>query len=38
MATISTMALIDEIFGVVISGDELADCKTIEDILMLVKG
>ena len=37
MALISTMALIDEIFGTVVSGDKLTECKTIGDILALVK-
>jgi len=37
MALISTMALIDEIFGIVVSGDQLTDCSTIGDILNLVK-
>lgn len=37
MALISTMALIDEIFGIVVSGDQLTECVTFGDILMLVK-
>tara|TARA_B100001989_G_C24498535_1_gene443527 strand:- start:999 stop:1244 length:246 start_codon:yes stop_codon:yes gene_type:complete len=37
MALISTMALIDEIFDTVISGDKLTECITIGDILALVK-
>ena len=37
MALISTMALIDEIFDIVVSGDKLTECITIEDILALVK-
>tara|TARA_A100001388_G_scaffold275703_1_gene261741 strand:+ start:1041 stop:1286 length:246 start_codon:yes stop_codon:yes gene_type:complete len=37
MALISTMALIDEVFGIVVSGDQLTECITIADILMLIK-
>ena len=37
MALISTMALIDEIFEIVVAGDQLSDCITIGDILLLVK-
>ena len=37
MALISTMALIDEIFDIVVSGDKLTECITIGDILALVK-
>ncbi len=37
MALISTMALIDEVFGIVISGDELTKCKTFGDIYSLIK-
>ena len=37
MALISTMALIDEVFAVVVSGDQLTECITVADILKLVK-
>ena len=37
MALISTMALLDEVFGIVVSGDELTKCKTIGNIISLVK-
>ena len=37
MALISTMALLDEVFGIVVSGDQLTECITIADILMLVE-
>ena len=37
MALLSTMALIDEIFGIVVSGDQLTECVTVGDILMLLK-
>ena len=37
MALISTMALIDEIFSIVISGDQLTQCETFGDILALLK-
>ncbi len=37
MALISTMALVDEVFGIVVSGDKLTKCKTVNDIISLVK-
>ena len=37
MALISTMALIDEVFALVVSGDQLTECITVADILKLVK-
>ncbi len=37
MALISTMALIDEIFGIVVSGDQLTECVSVGDILKLVE-
>ena len=37
MALISTMALIDEVFAVVVSGDQLTECITVADILKLVQ-
>lgn len=37
LAIISTIALADEHFGVMIPGQELIDCKGIPDVLALVK-
>ena len=37
MAVISTIALIDEIFDIVISGDDLMKCSTIFDIFALLE-
>lgn len=37
MALISTMALLDEVFGIVVSGDKLTKCITVNDIISLVK-
>ena len=37
MALISTMALLDEVLGIVVSGGELTKCKTIGNIISLVK-
>jgi len=36
MAVISTIALIDEIFDIVISGDDLINCASIHDIFSLL--
>jgi acyl carrier protein len=36
LAIISTIALADEHFGVVLSGDKLAQCKGIPDVLELI--
>ena len=36
MAVISTIALVDEIFDIVISGDALINCATISDIFSLI--
>ena len=36
MAVISTIALIDEIFDIVISGDELLNCSSISDVFSLL--
>lgn len=36
LAIISTIALVDEHFGVMIPGQELSDCKGIPDVLALV--
>ena len=35
LAIISSIAVVDEIFGKVISADNLAKCKTLDDILDL---
>ena len=37
LAAISSIALIDEIFGIVISVERLSRCETIEDIISLTK-
>ena len=37
LAIISTIALADEHFGVMIPGQELSECKGIPDVLALVK-
>lgn len=37
LAIISTIALVDEHFGVMIPGQQLSECKGIPDVLSLVK-
>jgi acyl carrier protein len=37
LAIISTIALADEYFGIMIPGQELSECKGIPDVLSLVK-
>lgn len=36
LAIVSTIALVDEVYGVLISGRQLADCVTVADLLKLV--
>ena len=37
LAVISTIALIDEHFGIMISGQEISDCKGMPDLLLMIE-
>ena len=37
LAVVSTIALIDEQCGLTVPGDQLAGCKTIDDILKIIQ-
>jgi acyl carrier protein len=38
LAIVSTIALVDELYGIVLDGKSLANCKTVADIRNLVGG
>jgi len=38
LAIVSTIALVDELYGVVLDGKALSNCKTVADIQALVAG
>lgn len=37
LAVVSTLAVIDEVYGVPVNGQKLSECKTAGDILKLVE-